>query len=115
MPGGVYIYCLKEKGYATKEQVAEIFKDEKERLKNILKHKRKLQNEKKRKELEEMKELKDRVLQFVNKKFEQGEESTNEHCTEEVLKEENGIGNELASAKCVEETEDFSAEEGLIS
>eukprot|EP00112_Aurelia_sp_Birch-Aquarium-sp1_P020117 Seg511.2 transcript_id=Seg511.2/GoldUCD/mRNA.D3Y31 product="Phosphorylated adapter RNA export protein" protein_id=Seg511.2/GoldUCD/D3Y31 len=118
MPGGVYIYCLKENGYATKEQVAEIFKDEKERLKTILKHKRKLQNEKKRKELEDVKKLKDRVLEFVNKKFEQGEESTKEHCKEELLKEKNGTENEITSAKCMEDnagdTGDLSDEEGLI-
>ena len=49
----------------------EIFKEEKEKLKEILKRKRKEKNEKQRKEMQDLKPLQERVAQFIAKKLEE--------------------------------------------
>ncbi|XP_065072163.1 uncharacterized protein LOC135696632 [Rhopilema esculentum] len=97
-PGGVYIYCLKEKGYASKEEVELIFKEEKERLKEIAKRKKKDQNLRKRKELQKMDRLKKRVIEFVNKKIAGEDEKINE----ESITEKNEKSMEVISKTSME-------------
>ena len=66
----MYIHCLKERGYATKNEIEKIFKDEKERLKQKMKQKRKEETAKKKKEIEELTKLKKQVIDYVNMKLE---------------------------------------------
>ena len=45
-PGGTFLYLMKNRGYVTKEQLKEIYKDEAERAKKFKREKRKKANKK---------------------------------------------------------------------
>eukprot|EP00794_Sanderia_malayensis_P016781 gene16781-18476_t len=64
--GGVFIFCLKEMDFATKEQINEIFKDEKVKLKEIVKRKRKEKTAKQREEISKLAEYKQQALKRVD-------------------------------------------------
>ncbi len=72
---------MKEMGFATKDQVNEIFKEEKQKLKEIIKRKRKEKNAKQREELSKINELKERALKYMNQN-ENGDDKSTEIQTE---------------------------------
>ena len=95
-PGGVYICCLKERGYATKKELESIFKDDKERTKEKSKRKRHEQTARRRKEDEKLVKLKKRVIEYVNRKIESEERKENDQVPDGEVETMSG-GEEKAS------------------
>lgn len=108
-PGGVYIYCLKERGYATKKEIDRIFKDEKERLKEKIKQKRHKQTAKRREEAEKLAKLKKRVIDYVNKKIEGGTEKESDDFSDGEIDAANEAGEKMATGDV--ESENILAKE----
>jgi len=81
-PGGVYICCLKERGYATKKELDDIFKDDREKMKEKAKRKRREQTAKKRREMEGLAKLKKQVKDYVRNKMDAEEGKENSQLSE---------------------------------
>ena len=81
---------MKERGYASKEQLDEIFKDEMERVKAQQKEKKRRKRERDRKKIEELKERKRKLLKEAeeyNRQF--GCPNDKKNTSENIKEEEN--------------------------